>query len=181
MSRAKRAIPPVRLKNFRPGTVYFLGWITLGALAMTDDEIDESDYGQVGWYHVTEVDRLFRSLEEAGIRFYFETRETGLSGMDSVTANFGGSFGQGAQVLVYVHREDQTKFGEVFSQTFEPEEEKIDWRKNLRDGLSKTGSESMGRSSAQASGCSTMRVVTIILLLAVVIATGFAGIPVFAG
>jgi hypothetical protein len=102
---------------------------------MTEDEIDESDYGQVGWYHVSELERLFRSLEESEIRFYFETQETGISGIDPVTANLGGSFGQGAQVLVYVHLEDQSKFEEAYKQTFEPEdEEKLDWRKNLRGG-----------------------------------------------
>lgn len=102
---------------------------------MTEDEIDESEYGQVGWYHVTEVKRLFDALESAGIRFYFETQETGISGMDAVSANYGGSFGQGAQVLVHVHLEDQAKFDDAYRKEFEPkEEEKFDWRKNLRSG-----------------------------------------------
>jgi hypothetical protein len=102
---------------------------------MTEDEIDESDYGQVGWYHVTEVKRLFEALKAEGIRFYFETQETGITGLDPVSANFGGSFGQGAQVLVYVHLEDQSKFNQAYQKKFEPEEEeKIDWRKNLRGG-----------------------------------------------
>ena len=102
---------------------------------MADDEIDESDYGQVGWYHVTELERLFKSLEEAEIRFYFKTQHTGISGMDPVTANLGGSFGQAAQALVYVHLEDHSKFDETYKKTFESEEDgKIDWRKNLRGG-----------------------------------------------
>lgn len=102
---------------------------------MAEDEIDESEYGQVGWYHVTEVKRLFETLEAEGIRFYFETQESGVSGLDPVTANFGGSFGQGAQVLVYVHMGDQSKFEQAYQQEFEPEEkEGFDWRKNLRGG-----------------------------------------------
>ena len=102
---------------------------------MAEEEIDESEYGQVGWYHVTEVQRLFDALEAAEVRFYFETQVTGIAGIAPVSANYGGSFGQGAQVLVYVHLEDRSKFDQAYQNEFEPvEEEMIDWRKNLRGG-----------------------------------------------
>lgn len=96
--------------------------------------LDESKYGQVGWFHVAEVERLFSALEAEGVRFFFETPDSGLSGVDPVTASYGGSFGQSAQVLVYVHLEDQSKFDNAFKRVFGSAETKVDWKKRLRGG-----------------------------------------------
>jgi hypothetical protein len=33
---------------------------------MAEDEIDESEFGQVGWYNLAEVKRLFEGFEAGG-------------------------------------------------------------------------------------------------------------------
>ncbi len=98
------------------------------------EEIDESEYEQVGWFHVTEVERLFTALESEKIRFFFDASSTPTSAIDVVSASYGGSFGQSAQVLVWVHRSEVDKFQKVYRSCFEPEDDAVDWRAKLRNG-----------------------------------------------
>lgn len=93
----------------------------------------DDDYEYVAWYHVTEVERLFEALEAAAVRFHFETADQ-VQTQNAIAAAYGGGFGQGAQVLVSVHRDDAARFHEVHRDVFEPQREMgNDWRKKLRE------------------------------------------------
>lgn len=126
-----------RQDRLDPFSRHFQGRESLDELA---DHLDreeksrEEDYAQVGWYHVTELRRLFPALEAAGVRFFFDAPEAGLKHADPGTASHG-TFGQGAQVLVWVHGEDQGTYERVYVETFESDdEEEPDWKENLRGG-----------------------------------------------
>ena len=76
---------------------------------------------------------MFKVLVEREIRFCFETMESGLQGMNPIAARYGGSFGQAAQVRVFVHPDDLSNFHTVFKEHFIAEPETPDWRDKLRE------------------------------------------------
>lgn len=72
------------------------------------------------WYHASEAPRLFDALVEGSVRFEFETSDDFISGQSAIRSRFGGGFGQGAYVLVWVHPADQNLFNAIQRKVFPP-------------------------------------------------------------
>ena len=86
---------------------------------MNEDPQDEEDgYEAVGWYHVVEARSLLRKLEQEDVHFYIETPHTDPVNGNVIAAAYGGSFGSGSQVLLYVLREDLDRFRAIHDPAF---------------------------------------------------------------
>ncbi len=96
-------------------------------------DLDESDYLLMGNYHVTEAKRLMRALEAACVRFWIDMDDSGIKEMNPFVAAYGGTFGQGVDLRVYVHPDDQERFHECHRDVFDPEP--LPKRVTLRDRL----------------------------------------------
>ena len=75
-----------------------------------DSQDEEESYEAVGWYHVVEARSLLSKLEQEGVDFYIEAPHTDPVNGNVIAAAYGGSFGSGSQVLLYVLRDDFERF-----------------------------------------------------------------------
>jgi hypothetical protein len=88
-----------------------------------DPQDDEDEYEAVGWYHVVEARSLLSKLKQEEVEFYIEAPHTDPVNGNVIAAAYGGSFGSGSQVLLYVLREDLDRFRAIHDPAFLGEEQ----------------------------------------------------------
>jgi hypothetical protein len=86
-------------------------------------QFDQTAYEAVGWYNVVEARRLLSKLEQEGVDFYIEAPHTDPVNGNVIVAAYGGSFGSGSQILLYVLREDLVRFRAIHDPVFLGEDE----------------------------------------------------------
>ena len=76
------------------------------------------DFARVGPFELFEARRILPRLEQEQIRFRLRKDWSAIQKMDPVTADFGGTFGTGPKVTVWVHRGDQDKLAKILLEFF---------------------------------------------------------------
>jgi len=84
---------------------------------------DDTNELEVGTFHIADASKLFELLEGEGVRFSFETSETGVKEMGPAMAALGGTFGHGVRIRLWVHREDLEHFEALNARCFGLSEE----------------------------------------------------------
>jgi len=75
-------------------------------------------FGEVGWYSVSEAQRLITQLEHADIRYEIDFSTHRIVQQAPSQAKFGGTFGSGAQVLLSIWSEDRGRFLQIHRELF---------------------------------------------------------------
>jgi hypothetical protein len=74
---------------------------------------DSDEFLEVGALQAFEARQILPRLEQQGIRFQIEIDHSAIHQMTPVQASFGGTWGNGAVVRLFVHEDDGVHAGKI--------------------------------------------------------------------
>lgn len=80
---------------------------------------DESNYYEIGAFAPRMAHDILGRMEEAEVRFLIERDDSAIKNLSPVQAIFGGTWGHGSVIRIYIHHEDEAKATGILSSFFE--------------------------------------------------------------